>query len=132
MTTAMSIELTMLLYSVILTFVLIGIPATEAILRNGIKLQGGNRDDLPEPPVFHKRANRLVANMLENMAMFVPLILIASIAGVSTEYTVLGAQLFFYARIAHAICYLAGWPWVRPLFWAIGIGGIVMIALALL
>ena len=39
----------------------------------------------------------------------------------------LGAQLFFYSRIAHAVIYLAGWPWIRPLAWAIGLVGTLMI-----
>lgn len=128
----MTIELTMLFYSVILTFVLILIPATEAILKNGVAAQASSRDSLPEPSVFNQRAKRLVANMLENMALFASLVLVAHAAGISTEQTILGAQIFFYARIIHAVCYLAGWPWIRPLFWAIGVVGMAMIALALI
>ena len=33
----------------------------------------------------------------------------------------LGAQLFFYSRVAHAILYILGVPLVRPLAWAVGI-----------
>lgn len=128
----MSVELTMLLYSVILLLVLILIPAGESILKNGVMAQAGPRDNLPEPTVFNKRATRLKNNMIENMVLFAPLVLLASAAGVSTGNTVLGAQIFFFARIAHAVIYLAGWPMIRPLAWTVSLVGIVMIALALL
>ena len=128
----MTIELTMLLYSTILAFVLVLIPASKAILDNGAMIQAGARDDLPEPGVFRKRANRLVDNMYENLLLFAIVVLIAFAAGISNETTVLGAQIFFYARVAHAVIYLAGWPMIRPLFWAGGVVGIVMIACELL
>ena len=128
----MSVELTMLLYSVILLLVLILIPAGESILKNGVMAQAGPRDNLPEPTVFNKRATRLKNNMIENKVLFAPLVLLASAAGVSTGNTVLGAQIFFFARIVHAVIYLAGWPMIRPLAWTVSLVGIVMIALALL
>lgn len=128
----MTVELTMLLYSVALTFLLIAIPAVMQIMNNGGAAQAGNRDNLPEPTVMVKRAQRLAANMKENLLMFGALVLLANAAGISTDSTVLGAQLFFYCRIAHAIIYLAGWPWIRPLFWLGGVVGMVMIFMAML
>lgn len=127
----MTAELTMLLYSTVLLFILIAIPAANAIARNGVTTQAGSRDDMPEPSVFNKRATRLRDNMLENMALFAPLVLIANAADISTGITVLGAQIFFLARIVHAVIYLAGWPQIRPLAWAAGLVGIGMIASAL-
>ena len=55
----MSVELTMLFYSAVLFFVLIMIPATEAILSNGLVAQAGARDHLPEPTVFNRRRGGL-------------------------------------------------------------------------
>ena len=132
MTNGLTVELTMLLYSVILFFILIAIPATESILKNGLEAQAGARDSLPEPTTFNKRAVRLRNNLAENLLIFAPLILIAHAAGISTGNTILGAQMFFFARVAHAVIYLAGWPWIRPLAWFIGVVGCIMIALALL
>lgn len=128
----MTVELTMLLYSVILLLVLILIPAGESIIRNGALAQAGPRDKLPEPTVFNKRATRLKNNMIENMVLFTPIVLLASLTGVSTGNTVLGAQIFFFARIVHAVIYLAGWPMVRPVAWMVSLVGIVMIGFALL
>ncbi len=128
----MTVELTYLLYSVILTFLLIMIPATMSILERGLATQAGARDNLSEASVFTKRANRLVGNMLENMALFVPIVLIAHAAGVSNETTVLGTQIFLTARIAHAGIYLAGIPWLRPLAWAVAVVGMAMVLLQIL
>ncbi len=128
----MTIELTMLLYSVILLLLLILIPAGESIIRNGVMAQAGSRDNLPEPSVFNKRATRLKNNMIENMVLFAPVVLLASATGVSTGDTVLGAQIFFFARVVHAVIYLAGLPLIRPLAWMVSLVGIIMIALALL
>ena len=128
----MTIELTMLLYSVILLILLILIPAGESIIKNGVMAQAGPRDNLTDPSVFNKRATRLKNNLIENMILFAPLVLLASLTGVSTGNTILGAQIFFYARIIHAVIYLAGWPLIRPLVWMVSLVGIIMIALALL
>ena len=128
----MSVEFTMLLYSVVLTFVLIMIPATISLLANGIPVAVGSRDDCPEPSTYCKRTLRLRDNMLENMALFAPIVLIAAVMDISNATTVLGAQLFFYARIGHAITYLAGWPWIRTALWTVGVIGTAMIAVEFL
>lgn len=125
----MTVELTYLVYSVGLTFVLLMIPATTKVLQNGLVIMVGSRDALPEPSVFASRAQRASVNMLENMVLFIPLVLAANLAGISNDSTVLGAQLFLTGRLLHAIVYLAGWPWVRTLAWFIAVVGMGMIAL---
>lgn len=129
----MTVELTMLLYSVILTFAILLVPATDSILKNGVFPMMGNRDaGLAEPSVWNCRAKRAAANMVENLPLFAALVLIAHAAGVSTADTVLGAQLFFWGRVVHAVVYIAGIPHVRTLAWAVSIAGMIMIALALI
>ena len=124
---SMTTELNILLYSVILTFILILIPAGRAIRENGLMAQAGPRDELPEPSVYRKRATRLKDNMLENMMLFVPTILVANAAGVSNDYTVIGAWIFLIARIIHAVLYLFAVPLMRPLAWFTSLIGIGMI-----
>jgi len=132
MLSTMTPELTLLVWSTLLAFVLIMIPAGMGIKENGGPAQAGPRDELPESSVLRKRATRLAENMLENLVLFGALILIASAAGVSNDMTILGAQIFFYARVVHAVIYLAGWPFVRPLAWLAGVVGMGMIAIQLL
>ena len=54
-------------------------------------------------------------------------VLIAHAAGVSNDQTAFGASLFFYARVAHAVVYAFGWPWIRPLCWFVSFVGLAMI-----
>ena len=128
----MTVELTMLVYSTLLFLLIIFVQAGLAIQQNGLTAQAGSRDSLPEPTVLRQRLQRLTANMQENLVFFGIAVLAANAAGVSNDTTVLGAQLFFYARIAHAVVYAAGWPMIRPLFYFIGLYGMVSIAVQML
>lgn len=123
----MTIELTMLVYSVALLFLLILVQALSGVLAQGLPQMAGSRDNLPDPQPFQARTKRIVDNHREGLALFAPLVLVAAVAHISNPWTVLGAQLFFYARVAHALLYLMGVPWIRPLAWGIGIVGTVLV-----
>lgn len=127
----MTPELTYLAYSIILLFVIVFIQATAGIRQNGGVAMANARDSLPAPSTFSARAKRNVDNMRENLWFFAPAVLIVAITNASTSWTVLGSQIFFFARLAHSITYLAGWPFIRPLFWFAGIIGCALIFLSL-
>lgn len=127
----MTPELTYLAYSIILLFVIIMIQASAGIRQNGGLVMANARDNLPAPSTFAARAKRNVDNMRENLWLFAPGILIAAIVGISNQWTLLGAQIFFVARLVHSITYLAGWPIIRPIFWFAGVIGCALIYLAL-
>ena len=78
------------------------------------------------------RAQRAHQNMLESLVLFAALVLIAVIAGKTNATTLLGAQLFFWARLVYAGAYIAGIPWVRTLVWLVSIIGLVIIFCQLL
>jgi uncharacterized MAPEG superfamily protein len=124
----MTTELIILFYSVILFFTIIILQASLAIVTNGAMVQAGSRDDLPEPSVLRKRLMRLSANMQENLIMFAALVLIAHGIGVNNDATVLGSMIFLFMRIPHALVYIFGWPYVRPLFWVASVYGMGLIA----
>ncbi len=128
----MSIELTMLAYSAALLLVLVLAQALAGVLAQGLAPMAGPRDNLPPPKLFQARMVRLVNNHREGLTIFAPLVLAAAITQVSNHWTVLGAELFFYSRVVHAGVYLAGVPMIRPLVWAVGLIGTVMVLLALL
>lgn len=127
----MTIELTVLALSVALLFVLILIQATAGAQAQGAMRMAGHRDDVGPPTPWQARTKRLVDNHREGLMLFAPLILIAAQQGVSNELTQWGAIAFFFARVAHAVIYLAGWPYVRPVAWLIGIIGTGMVFAAL-
>ena len=128
----MSIELSMLAYAVGLLFILIVIQAVAGIRAQGLTALANSRDNLPAPGVFQARAKRVVDNHREGLILFAPLVLIAALSHISNHATVLGAQLFLFARVAHAGLYLAGVPMIRPLAWAVGIAGTIMVFSALM
>lgn len=127
----MTPELTYLAYSIAVFFVVVFVQATAGILNNGGLAMANARDNLKPPTVFQARMKRLTDNYRENLWFFAPLVLIAAIAGISNQWTVLGAQVFLFSRIAHAVWYAFGWPYVRPVFWFAGVIGCGMIFLAL-
>jgi len=128
----MSVELQMLAWSTTLLIALVVVQALAGVRAQGLMPMAGPRDDLPPPKKYQARMLRVVDNHREGLTMFAPLVLIAAVAQISNQWTVLGAQLFFYSRLAHAVLYIAGVPLVRPLAWAVGLAGVVMVLLAVL
>ena len=70
--------------------------------------------------------------MLENLVLFAALVLIAVVTNKTNSTTLLGAQLFFWARLAYALVYLAGIPWLRTAVWAVSVIGMILIFVQLL
>ena len=128
----MTVELKMLAYATLLLIVLVVIQAVAAARAQGLMPLAGPRDNLPPPKPFQARTKRIVDNHREGLTMFAPLILAAAVANIHNGWTVLGAELFFYARLVHAVLYLVGAPYVRPLAFVVGLVGTLMVLAALL
>ena len=127
----MSPDLKYLLFSVVLAFVQVLIAAMAAQGQVGLVPLAGNRDNLPELTGIAGRAKRAHLNMIENLVLFAALVLIAAAAGKANAATAMGAAIFFWARLAHAIIYLIGIPWLRTLAWAVSVIGMIIIAVQL-
>ncbi len=125
----MIIELQMLVASAALLFVLIMIQAQARISAEGLQRMAGNRDDLGQPTGFSARAKRTVENHIEGLVMFTAFVLAAVLAHRTNAWTALGAQIFFYSRLAHAALYLVGTPWLRSLAFMAGVAGMALIFL---
>ncbi len=128
----MSPDLTYLLLSTVLCFVQMLIAAAGANQQLGLPVLAGNREGLPEITGWAGRAKRAHANMVENLVLFAALVLVAAVAGKADATTALGAAIFFWARIAYAVVYLIGVPWLRTLVWFVSVIGMAMIAWVLL
>jgi len=125
----MSPELSYLVWSVALTFALVLIAVLGATLEFGLPKLAGNREGLPDLIGWPRRAACAHRNMLENLVLFAILVLVAQISGERNGMTLLGAQLFFWARVAHAVIYIAGIPWLRTAAWGVSIAGLILIFL---
>ena len=124
----MSPDLKYLLLSTILTFVQVLVAAMGANQAVGLNTLAGNREGLGEIPGWAGRAKRAHLNMIENMVLFAALVLIAAAAGKASAITAMGAMIFFWARIAYAVIYIAGIAWLRTLAWFVSVIGMAMIA----
>jgi len=105
---------------------------TQGWRPGGIARAFGNRDDLGEPSPAAGRADRASRNMVENLVLFVALIAAAHFAGKANAQVQLGANLFFWSRVAYWPVYLAGIPVLRTLIWFVSIASLALIAGALL
>ena len=123
----MTPDLKLLLWSVVLTFVQVLVATGAANLQVGLAPLVGNREDMPELTGLAGRARRAHYNMLENLPLFIALVLIAQAAGKANATTLLGAELFFWGRLAHWLIYLAGIPWLRTLAWVVSVVGLILI-----
>lgn len=128
----MTPELQYLVWSVVLTLVQLIVAVMLAVPIAGLPTLAGNRETMPEIGGAAGRAKRAHCNMLESLVLFAGLVLTAHAAGVTNANTVLGAQLFFWGRVAYAAIYVVGIPWVRTLAWLVSVAGLAMILLQLL
>lgn len=124
-------ELTLLAWSIVLAFSQVLVAVQGAVMQVGLPALAANREGLPEITGWAGRAARAHRNMLENLVLFAALVLVAVAADRTNAMTLLGAQLFFWARLAHALIYLIGIPWLRTGVWAVSVAGMILIFLQL-
>ena len=120
-------ELMLLVWAVVLTFVQMLIAVSGATLQLGLPTLAGNREGLAPCTGWAGRAQRAHHNMLENLVLFVALVLVAVVAQKTNSTTLHGAQVFFWARVAYAVIYLIGIPWLRTALWTVSVIGLIMI-----
>ena len=123
----MSIDLKLLVWSAALTFVQMLIAVFGSILQVGLPTLAGNRDKLAMIEGWAGRAQRAHDNMLESLVLFAVLVLVAQASGSANAMTALGAQLFFWARVAYTAIYIAGVQWVRTAVWSVSVIGLLLI-----
>ena len=125
-------ELTLVGCAVGLAVVQMLVAVTGSFLQVGLIKLAGNRDDMPKMTGWAGRAERAHRNMMENLVLFVALAVALVVAGKTSNSTLLGAQIFVWARLAYAVIYLIGIPWLRTGAWVVSMAGLVMMFVALL
>ena len=83
----------------------------------------------PEAPLWAQRAKRAHLNMLETLPAFASVVLGAGLLTGGAAGTEIGfwAQVFFMARIAHAVVYTLGIPYLRTPVYLVSWAAILMI-----
>lgn len=123
----MAIELQYLVWTVALALVQLLLEVVTSIGKVGLPPLAGNREGFVPPEGFAGRARRAYLNMLESLAPFGLLVLVAVLAHRTDGITALGVQVFFFARAAYAVVYLVGVPYLRTLVWGVGLAGMLLV-----
>jgi len=112
---------------------LLALPYTTAlVLKLGLPMMAGNRENMPAIEGWIGRAKRAHLNMVENLVPFAALLLAAAGLNKLGPLTVLGAQLFFWGRVAHAAAYIAGVAYARTAAYLVAYVGMALIFIAII
>lgn len=129
----MTIGLMMAAWTLVLAFAQILLLDIAKTSQYGLKWNTGPRDEeMPPLSVRAQRLKRAQDNLLETLPLFLGAVLIAHVAGKENEITALGAQIYFWARVAYVPLYAWGVRHLRSLAWLVSIVGLGMIAQAIL
>ena len=123
----MPIELQLLVWTAVLALIQMLVAVLGAHSQVGLPTLAGNRENMPALTGWALRATRAHLNLLESIVVFAILVLVAHATGQLNETTALGAHLFFWGRLAYAIIYVLGVPWVRTLVWGVSFVGLLVI-----
>jgi uncharacterized MAPEG superfamily protein len=129
----MTIDLQFLAYTAILTASL-WIPYVVCqVMTNGLLEPQNYVDPTPRPvPLWGKRADRTYLNAVETFAPFAAVVIVAHFAGKANAMTAFWAMAFFWLRLAHAVVYLLGIPYVRTLIFTLSYVAVVGMFLELI
>jgi uncharacterized MAPEG superfamily protein len=120
--------LDMLVWCCLVAFAQMLLAVLGAMMQVGLPPLAGNREGLPEITGWAGRARRAHHNMLESLVLFAALVLVAQAMGKGANPNVLlGAQLFLWGRLAYAVVYLAGIPWLRTAVWLVSVAGLALV-----
>ena len=129
----MGIELTMLVWSLVLAFVQILLFDFARTSQYGLKWNTGARDEnMPPLSPVAGRLQRAQYNLYETLPLFIGAVLIAHLTGRENHITALGAQVYFWGRVVYVPLYAFGIRQIRSLVWLVSTAGLVAIFVALL
>lgn len=123
-----STEFTMLWASAILGAVYLLAAAVPSVLIRGLPWALGPRDEAgANTGKVGARLDRAWKNFLETFPIFAVAILVTAHAPHNAGLSALGAQLYFWARVAYLPVYALGIPVVRTLVWTVSLVGIALV-----
>jgi uncharacterized MAPEG superfamily protein len=124
----MSVELWLLVASIVLGFVHILLQAHSMNIQRGLHWNAGPRDELMPPLTgVAGRLDRALRNYLETFVFFAAAVLTAQVANVHNAFTLWGAWLYVIGRVAYMPLYAFGVRYVRSLAWNIAALGILLV-----
>src|SRR5271155_5925744 len=117
----MSTDLEYLAFTAMLTASLWIPYVVSQVMANGFLTPPNYVDPEPRPvPLWGKRADRVYLNAVETFAPFAALVILIHLAGKENATTAFLAMSFFWLRLAHAVVYWFGIPFIRTLIFTLG------------
>lgn len=127
----MTTELRMLAWAMALGLVHLLATVLATVGQHGIRYVFSARDEHKTMTGAGAKLNRAFSNFLETFAFFVAAVLAVQMLDRHSALTVLGAQLYVWARVVYVPLYVAGVPVARTLCWLVAFAGIVLVATGL-
>jgi uncharacterized MAPEG superfamily protein len=127
-----STEMQILFCAIVLGIIQLLVAVLAALAVRGLPWAAGPRDE-PGAPLgkFGGRLDRVYRNFMETFAFFAAAVLLAHALDKSTANSVLGAQIYIWARILYIPAYVFGIPFLRTLIWTASLVGIIMVMSAI-
>ena len=108
------------------------VAATLSTAQRGLLWNAGPRDGEPAPLTgMAGRFDRASRNFLETFVFFAAAVLALALMHKGDDHTALGAQIWFWARVAYLPAYAIGVPFLRTAIWTVSMVGLVMLLTAM-
>lgn len=128
----MTPEFILLALTLILALVQILAAGAARTAELGARWNAGPRDgESPPPGKLAGRLMRAQNNLFETLPLFAAAVIMAHMAGKDGWLTLVGASLYFFARLVYVPLYAFGVPYIRSLVWLAAAAGLVMVLAAL-
>ncbi|MDH4125561.1 MAG: MAPEG family protein [Gammaproteobacteria bacterium] len=128
----MSTELTSLVWVAALTAVMWIPYILNTIMVRGLHDAVGYPANPKPLAAWAERLKKAHYNAVENLVVFAALVLVLNATQVSNSTTVMACEVYFWARLVHAVVYAMGVPWLRTLAFAVSWACLVALLLQLL
>jgi uncharacterized MAPEG superfamily protein len=124
----MSVEMQILFCAVALGIVQLVLSVLFSVSGRGLAWGIGPRDEArPALAKIGGRIERAWDNFRETFPLFAVAVLIGQALGLHTAMSVLGAQIYIWARLLYVPAYVIAIPGTRTLTWAASFAGILLV-----
>ncbi|MGI4950340.1 MAG: MAPEG family protein [Janthinobacterium lividum] len=123
----MTTELYYLIWATVLGLVHVLITGQFTTLQHGFGYGLSSRDEKKEVTGIGGRVQRAYANYMQTFPYFAVAVLVAHLLNRHSSLTVLGAQLYFWSRLAFPFLYAFNVIGVRTVAWGLSTLGIVLV-----
>lgn len=127
-----SVEMQILFFAILLGILQLVLAVITGLQSAGLSWAAGPRDETrAHPGRLAGRLERAFENFLETFPFFAAGVLLVHGLDKSTHASVLGSQIYIWARVLYVPAYVIGIPFVRTLVWAASLAGILMVLAAI-